>query len=251
MAEQTNPAKRLYDILDATIAAQSRLDSVEPSGRVWARLFNMGPKEDFFDALGRIFSIIDSYEQFVKRSGTMTIEKKTMHLNQLREVKMAFFKARSSSWSELSIGFHGSLMTSMQWAAEDMKHYWNEEVVSKEALGNLQSEVEKLVNRVIQTNLNDQLKQMLLDDLEAIRQAILEYRIHGADGLRQALARSEDSLLRNYEDLKRASESVETRSVINEFLNILKNVDYLVSVGLKIKRLAGPVIERLMLNGGS
>ena len=56
-------------------------------------------------------------------------------------------------------------------------------------------------------------------------------------------------LVRYREDFQQASEN-EGKEVMFEFSKVLRKLDGLVSVGLKLKQLAEPIINRLMLGDG-
>ena len=255
MPEQTNPTRRLYDILDAAISAQNRLDQAQGSNVIWLKLLNLGPKDDFFDALSRIFSIIDSYESFVKRNSAIPAEKQTRHLEQIRQIKIAFFNAKQAGWSGLSHNIDHNLLTSLRWAADDMDQYWYEELISLDELERLQLEVEELTEEVVKSDIDSELKSILRDGLEHVRQAILNYRISGAEGIRDALDRNIDITLRNRDEFIAVSDA-QGYEVVRRTVCLLASIDKAVSKALKIKQvigqaipLIGPAIAKVLESG--
>lgn len=234
MPEYTNPAKRLYDSLN-TIMTTRRL----------------GSDARFADTIGQLFSIINSYEQFVRRSETMAEDHKSVHLGQLQDVKSAL--AQSNSWEQVSSKLDKNFVRNFYWAAEEMSHHWDEYGIKEEDLASLQAEIDKLTSEIIDSDLDNQLKSVLTTGLNGVRQAILEYRIHGAEGLRQALDKSiVDMMIRYREEFEAASTKTESQEFIRNYFEIIQKVNNLVSTGLKIKQIAGPPIKSVlrMLGGG-
>lgn len=245
MSEYTNPAKRLYDILN-TIMTKQRLIAEHhgPTMSGLASLLGLGSEVSFADAIGQIFSIIHSYEQFVKRSQNMAKEQKSMHLDQLQVVKSAL--VQSDNWQRLSNGLDESLIRSLRWAAQEMSHHWNEYGIKEEDLASLQAEIDELTSEIVDSDLDIQLKSILTSGLNGVRQAILEYRIHGAEGLRQALDKIIADMIRYREEFNAASTENGARELIRNCFEIILKVDKLVSTGLKIKQIAGPPIKSVL-----
>lgn len=254
MSEYTNPAKRLYDIfnliMDSQILDAEYVESTMYRYRL-AVLLGLVPNADvyFADAIGQIFSIIHSYEQLVNRSETMPEELKGMHLDQLKDVKS--FLVGFEDWDELGDGLDKNFIRSLQWAAGEMNQHWDEREIEEEYLASLQSETEELINKIVNSDLDIQLMSVLTSGLNGVRQAILEYRIHGAEGLRQALDKIIADLARHREEFEAESTKTETQEFIKDYLKIIQILDRLVSTGLKIKQIASPLVGFLpMLNSG-
>lgn len=232
MPEYTNPAKHLYDSLN-TIMTTHRL----------------GSDARFADAIGQLFSIINSYEQFVRRSETITEDQKSVHFGQLQDVKSAL--AQSNNWEQMSSKLDKNFVRNFYWAAEEMSHHWDEYGIKEEDLANLQSEIDKITSEIVDSDLDARLKTVLITGLNGVRQAILEYRIHGAEGLRQSLDRIITDMLRYREEFDAASAKNTTQESIKNCFKFIQKVDNLVSTGLKIKKIAGPSIKGIMLMLGS
>lgn len=246
----TNPAKRLYDIFN-TIMTKQRLiaEHHEPTIYGLARLLGLGSRMSFVDVIGQLFSIIHSYEQFVKRSETMRKDQKNMHLDQLQDVKAIL--VQSDNWQRLGSGLDKNFIRNLQWAAGEMNHHWDEYGIKEEDLASLQSETEELINKIVNSDLDIQLMSVLTSGLNGVRQAILEYRIHGAEGLRQTLDKIIADLARHREEFEAESTKTETQEFIKDYLKIIQILDRLVSTGLKIKQIASPLVGFLpMLNSG-
>ncbi len=247
MTEYTNPAKRLYDILNLIMDSQSLAgEHYDSSMYRLVGLLGFGPDVDldFADSICQIFSLIHSYEQIVNRSESMPEERKGMHLSQLKDVKS--FLVGLDDWEQLIEGLDKNLIRSLQWAAGELNYHRDEYVIKEEDLANLQSEIDELTNEIVNSDLDAQLKSVLTGGLNGVRQAILEYRIHGAEGLRQALDKIIADMIRYREEFDAASTKNETQESIRNYFKVIRRVDNLVSTGLKIKQIAGPPIKSIL-----
>ncbi len=85
--------------------------------------------------------------------------------------------------------------------AVNMSYHWDEEAISEEELASIQLEVEKLINRILDSDFDDDLKTILIDGLDEIREAIVDYRLLGAEAIRKAVDRNFGVYNRNKEYL--------------------------------------------------
>ena len=247
MPEQTNPAKRLYDILNTLISAESNFSGDPPVKACWMSAFEIEQDKDFYDSVSEAMAIVHLYEQAVKRNPTIDASKYTRAMQIIKE---GMLNANSETWSAFRRRFDDNFMLVMEMAC-DSAHWDAEEVIREGDLAELQSEVEALIDKVIGADLNDELKRVLADGLGAVRQAILDYRISGAEGLRQALDRNIALFARYHDELEGAYKTEEGKTVVSGFYDSLRQIDNITSVLLKMKQAVGPEIERLMLGGGN
>ena len=250
MPEQTNPTKRIHEILKALISHEEKRDTSVPIQKFLMMLLNPSMNiNDFYDAISELIGIVNSCENVIKQNGDMTTEDKDLHLDQLRRVRIRLFNVKPGDEMTFSKQFSPDFMESLQWAARDMAYYWDEEIISEENLATLQTDVEDVINKVVDSDLEDELKRILFDGLESVRRAILNYQILGAEGIRQALDRNIGLIHRYGEDFKRASESDDT-GVFSNLFDLLKKLDALVVLGLRVRQLGEPVTQILMLGSG-
>ncbi len=125
-----------------------------------------------------------------------------------------------------------------------------EEVISEENLTGLQADVEDIINKVVDSELEDEIKRVLYDGLESVRNALLNYQMFGAEGIRQSLDRNFALPFRYSDEFARASGSDEGKQIVSVFFGFLKKVNTTISTVLKIKQISGPAIDRMLESGG-
>ena len=201
--------------------------------------------EEFYNSLSEMLMLINSCEQIVKRSDRMNQD---LHIKQLGRVKKAILRASARTWGEFRGQFNDDFMLSLRWAAEDMSNHWDEEVISAEHLTVLQADVEEVINQVVDSALDDELKRVLFDGLESVRQSLLNYQMFGVEGIRNAVDRNIGSYARHREDFDVASEN-ESKEVINAYKKFINKVNVVSSTALKFKQLAKPIVQILPMLG--
>ena len=141
-------------------------------------------------------------------------------------------------------------MVSLLLMSENISLRGGEEIISEENLANLQADVEDVINKVVDSDLEDNLKSVLFDGLEAVRNALLNYQMFGAEGIRQSLDRNFALPFRYSDEFAKASRSEEGKQIVYVFFGFLKNLNTTISTVLKIKQISGPAIDRMLENGG-
>ena len=88
-----------------------------------------------------------------------------------------------------------------------------------------------LIGRVLESNLDKALKTTLIDGLGEIKQAILDYRLFGAESIRNAVDRN----LGGYARYER----------------FITRVNYVLSIALRFRPIASPILRALTSVVGS
>ena len=247
MPEQTNTVKRLYDILNTVIDyGDANVSPPSSASIAWARAFEMSNPEDLSTLLFDLIADVGECERIVLRD--IRIDE-AMYLKHFTRMKSGLLGVHSGNWESFRKTFDGAFLDVLQLMSANMAQFIGEEIISSEELANLQSEIEKLTSKIVESALDDELKEVLIDGLEAVRQSILKYRRFGAEGIRQALDKNVGLIHRYREEFKTAYESND-RQVVSDFLGFLKKADIVVSTASKIKQLAAPVIDRMLEGGG-
>lgn len=202
---------------------------------------------DFLENLHEMMLIIKSCEQSVHRENTVN---RVFHLEQIEKVKvgLSLIGVSSGVWGQFQSTFNDDFMNVLLMMSENISIHGGEEVISEENLANLQADVEDIINMVVVSNLGSEFKQILLDGLESVRQAILNYRVTGAEGIRNAVDRNVGSYARYRDDFERASET-EGHNIIHTYKDFINEVNAAVSTALKFRQLAEPATQVLPMLG--
>ena len=248
MPEQTNPFKRLHEELNIVIeyARDNGFSTDTPAQNAWIMAYNLD-ELGFLQKLHELMFIVDSCEQVVGQEQTIN---QGLYLKQITEVKrgLSLLSINSGSWGAFLAILNDNFMISLLLMSENISIRGGEEVISEENLATLQANVDDIINRVADSELDTEFKQVLLDGLESVRQAILNYRVTGAEGIRNAVDRNVGSYARYRDDFERASET-EDQNIIHAYKSVINEVNVAISTALKLKQLAEPAAQVLPMLG--
>lgn len=246
MPINNNPASRLCEILDEAQAFANN----EQMRSVWAgvlRCDSPGNTSQLFHRLSQVIGLIQECKEKIQQIDTTD---HNLFLEPLVNLEQAFDKVNLEENRGQFLGrIEATTRTSLKYCAERLSVSSEEDAIDKDLLTELQSDVNDLLEKVLESNLPDEVKKVLIEILEDIRSAILEYRIIGVDALRRTLESNVGSLYFHKDEIEEV-ESEEGQEVISKFGEVIGRLQRLVSVGLKAKKLLPPILDFLALPGG-
>lgn len=236
----TNPAQRLRDILVIALA-QQRGESIQ---RAWARTFSI-PEMDrmrLTRALIDLQALIDGIREQVR---TLDEEDVSDYLDTLPSLERVLFPVNwGAQWSEVTNALDPGIQTQLQMCARMLRNY-SEEVIPDEELARLRAEVEALIQSVMDAKLPREVERVILDLLKTAQDALLNYRLRGAEGVRQAVMFSMGAMF----TVARYSPELTKDILWERLVNLVKDIDSVTSFGTKLVPLMTPVANLLMQLG--
>ncbi len=201
--------------------------------------------EEFHKILSEALNLVRSCENLVQRTHAANQD---LHLKQLKRVRNAIFAVNAGSWHTFRSNFNDDFMMSPRWAAENLSNYWHEEVIQEEELASIQSEVGALIERLVASNLEPDLKTVLIASLGEVRNAIPNYRILGADEIRKAVDSNIGVVARHAESIQGISDD-EDKQVVSAVLGLVSKVNQLATAALNLKALGEGAVKLLSIGG--
>ena len=242
MDEQISPARKLHDIFQQIAdLGRSSFTPASPMSDVWIKALNI-PQGRLHDSLLETMDLIFRLERLLRQNN---VARRDAHLERLQRVKRAIIRLNSIPWGDFRGEFGDDFVALLELLDNDATDLWGDAPLSDGDLEVLQSEVERLIHDVVESQLSDGLKRIVLDGLEAVRDAIMQYRVGGPEGLRQALDRNTALVARyrtEFEEMREDDHS----GLWDRWYDLFFRMDGLVSRGLKIKQLAQSSINMLM-----
>ena len=239
-----NPAGRLHEILQAVRSAQG---GNRPMREVWADVF-FTEARNTVDVLHYVAEVVQLTRDCRKIAAMLPDVDNKLYLAPFIAIETAFVNLNfDEPWEAFCRRIDDSTMTGLQFCSDYFSREVGEGPIDDDLL-NLQLVVCNLLETVIAADIDDGLKEALVRALEDIRRAILEYRIRGADGLRTALEGGIGAVARYRDEIAAIKNPEETG--ISGVMQLMRRLDVIVSTGLKVKQLAGPIISFLQLPGG-
>lgn len=240
MIVSLNPAGRLHAILLDALR-QPETDSVET---IWRKVFGLpdGRSDLVLVALSRLVELTHEIEREVRM---LEGEGADYYLKSMQRVRDILAHPHlGQQWKQLKPRLDKDITTRLELCSYLLSKGRESKPIPKETLESLQSQVQELQESIAESNISLDLKVVLLRMLDEIRNAILTYRIVGADGLRDALTNSFGTLSFYWSPIK----SEASESQVQKLGSLIRDLNAAVSLALNVPRLtegASKVLELL------
>lgn len=187
MAEppKTNPAGRLYHLLSDAVTKNNN----RTFGEVWADVFGIDPEDRgrLLVMLSHLIRQIEEGKRAVRSNPELL--RQELHLKPFEKLTKAFsvmnLDGKWKGWKKSHLP--DETVSDLEWCAEGLKQVYPEGEIDRGELTKLREEVEDLISKVREADIAEDLKAVIIDGLEHVRRAIVEYDLRGVDGLVQAL----------------------------------------------------------------
>jgi len=184
-----NPASRLYSILSRAKATNAGIVS-----EGYAQVFGLDAKDfgQLLRKLGLMSGEADKVARILKELGETRPHE--LYLESLPYIKKNFEIVHfAQQWQQFKgPNFRDVDLKTLLFCADRLSQRRPEKTLASEVLQKLLDGVTELYEEVSEADVEQELKAVLLDQLQKIRQAINDYAVRGIDGLREAAA---DALL--------------------------------------------------------
>lgn len=255
MSDMNNPAGRLYLQLESirNKAKRARTNTTSKTGKgtklraVLADVSGYSETETV-----KLFLFLVDLAQLAKKSAEAiqtipNINHKT-YIVSLEKIEKGLI---STNVDVLAKPFANRVLTdvvmlSLRACADMLSTVYVDTSISAREITSLQKDVEALLEEVLKTDLPNDLRDFLIDNLEKMRQALLGYKIRGNQGIREVIESVLGaSFLRRDELLEEAQDETK-RKTLEKFFALIEKATKILSFAEKVKSLAAPAIALLL-----
>lgn len=191
MPRINNPVGRLH-----VLALEIQNTSANSAREGWAKIFSTDPKNtsEILKGLADIYMEIRDAIRVVHDAN----EDEDLYLQPILAVRAALETINlDEPWPNVRSRFQQNFVFALAYCADVIGRTHNEKVVEEEVLSTVQSEVEALVQRVVELDTDPELRRVIVDALNGIRAAIIDYRIVGSRGVNDAVDKAVGAVIRN------------------------------------------------------
>ncbi|MFT9817507.1 hypothetical protein [Lysinibacillus sp. NPDC056185] len=243
----SNPALNLYHLVEKTYRQSYPNNSYKTS---WSITFEL--TEDLNSPANNKIALIESINSMLKLYvDTKKLIEQNSRLNTERNKK--YLNIIGDAISKIDIDgdmshFFDTLneerLEAFSFLAESIGYHYelNEATINSEEVDKLIAEVDDLITAIDESNLPDDAKFILVQNLHNIRESLFICKYSGVDALKPALEQSLGSLYLNHQQL----EPISNEENFSRFFQVLERVNTLCSVGIAVKELALPFFGNLI-----
>ncbi|KOP80652.1 hypothetical protein AMS59_04570 [Lysinibacillus sp. FJAT-14745] len=242
-----NPALSLYHLVEETYNYSYPGNAYIST---WMRTFDLAedknsPANDriaLMESINSMFKLFADTKNLIEQSSKLNTERNKKYLNIIGD---AIFQVDLDGTME---HFHNTLneesITVFSFIAESIGYNYeiNEATINSEEVDKLIVEVDDLITAIDESNLPNDAKLILVQNLHNIRESLFKCKYSGVDALKPALEQSLGSLYLNHQQL----EPISNEENFSRFFQVLERVNTICSVGTAVKELALPFFGNLI-----
>jgi hypothetical protein len=178
---KNNPAGRLYFILDSFRNHEDKTSI----GNAWANVFEL-KSEETGDILLAISEVVKLTEEAKKQILAQDVNHK-IYLRPFIEIQKIFALSHGHTLQNARPSLSDKVMSELEYSDDLLSRTIGENIIEEETLDELLFSVDELFEEVNKSNLPQDLKKLILNNLNNISWAVKHYKIHGAMGLKEAV----------------------------------------------------------------
>lgn len=241
MEVKNNPAGRLHDLLSAARHQNPR----ENARKAWAAVFGIEP-DDTGTLLKMLADLIDLAHETKVSIQRLDDVNHQLHLKPFKKIEALLSQLNlEASWESSMNYLDEPTLYGLQFSADRLSRASGFTQIGNDDILSLRKQIEELVNSVVDSSLPQELKLLLLRNLEAIRHALLAYRVRGIEGLQEEVERSVGSILLHRSDIVASKDKPEEQKVWQSFFKVIEQLNKLVSLARNTKELAAPALQAI------
>jgi len=237
-----NSAARLYRILDFI---RSQIPPNNTLNYAWAGFFNVKPED-----LEQILLLKVETIKLLQEAKQQIIQQDVDHelyLKPFIKIQRFFDLGTGHQINNAKEILDDVTMTRLEHCAELLARKMGEEEIEQDILIKLQADVDILIEQILANNLSEGLKSLLLDSLQYIRQAIINYRIHGVKGIEFAVKNTLGAMqFYAWSSQKEKELNEKDRDMARQFVTLLEEILSIVANSLNISQLASGVAMKFL-----
>jgi hypothetical protein len=243
---KNNPAGRLLDIL-----SEARLKKETTRVRtVWSEVFEIDDN-DTGELLRMIAGVIDLIHDTKSSIDRVSNIDHDLYKRPFLKIERSLSRMNfDSQWKACKDDLDDSTLLGLRFCADQLERASAFTAASEIDLKEIIEDLAGLSEKVYGSDITDELKLLLIKNLEDVRRAILAYRITGLDGIDYQVERSLGSIILHKGEILKSRSDQEAKGVWDSYFRVLDKLHKIVSVARDTKELVGPAIRMLGLDGG-
>jgi hypothetical protein len=238
-----NPAGRLYEILvRAMKIGKNARNQTAKSVLSKALDINNPDSFEFFDGVNKLVRLINDTELAINKISNVNIE---LYQSPINEIKEAFREFNfGGEWSKIADKIDRGTLQTLKFCADALSRQRGEVILNAEEINELHNEVRALLERVLDAELNDDIRSFIFDKLQDIEQAIINYKFKGSEGLQRIIEATLGATLMK-EDIRKEGEN----PIVVSFFTTITRIASMLSIYSNTKQLGadvGRVLQKLL-----
>lgn len=243
METKNNPTGRLLDIL---VDVRSKPDAL-PTRKVWASAFDCDPSNTG-EILGSLADLIKLVAEAKEATVKFVPGDVTLYLAPFPKIESMLSRVHfETTWQSSRAHLDDNTMSGLAFGNLALIPFYGKNSLSEDSIAEFIAQLNELLQQCLASDLPPELQKLFMKNLEALRHALMAYRISGARGLEGELDRAVGSLFRHHEEIKSASLDPKAKAYTAKVFDIISKLNDSVQFVQNSVVLAGPAANGIAL----
>ncbi|MED5387434.1 MAG: hypothetical protein VX793_01165 [Pseudomonadota bacterium] len=244
---KTDPAGRLHDLLES---ARKQPDS-KRAREALGVIFDVDSKDT--ESLLRLLADLIMLTQNTKsRINALNDIDHELYLKPFANIEKILSALNlDSSWKPYRDLLNEPTLYGLRFCSDKLSRIDQAETVKKEDIEEIQSKLAALVEDILGTEIDMGVKELLLRNLEGLRQSLIAYRVRGLEGIEREVEVGLGALIINREKVERASSDNKVGSLIKAYFVLLEITNKTVAAAKSIKEIGVVDVANKLINMSS
>ncbi|WP_367899798.1 hypothetical protein [Bacillus pseudomycoides] len=238
-----NPAHKLHILLDEAYN-DCKNTSNTSFKKTWSKVFRIAPNDTsaLMTSMSSMLNLFLTTKEYVKKNDRLNNNK---NLKFLTKIEIALSSMNfEGSMEHFKHHIDNETLTALSYIGESMYFIYDlhESQINGEEIRDLIHEIDNLIENITNSNLPENVKTLLFNNLNSIRTSLITYKISGVEGMQTALEQTIGSLFINNEAITPVAQDENVKGIFN----IIDKMNTLLSTGVAAKDLIGPLFGLLL-----
>ena len=242
MEVKTEPAGRLYDIFQE---ARQKNDG-DSSRKVWAEVFGVAEDDTstILKMLAELIQLTHSTKGKIENLNDIDHE---LYLRPFSKIERILSQINlDAGWKHWKNQIDEPTIYGLQFCSDKLNRITNYTKIPNEEIDAIKQSLSDLTDQILKSELDISLKELLIRNLESLRQALISFKIKGIDGIQQELELNLGSIILHKEEIKAKSNESNESILWSSYFKFLEGLNKTISVAKNIKELGGKEIFKLI-----
>lgn len=233
MEVKTDPAGRLHDLLESAKKQSDSKRAREALGIVFD--VESTDTESLLRLLADLIMLSQKTKSRIKSLDDISHE---IYLKPFANIeKMLSTLNLDSSWKPYRDLLNEPTLYGLKFCSDKLSRIDQIETIKKAEIEAIQGQLSALVEDILDSDIESSVKELLLRNLEGLRQSLIAYRVRGLEGIEREVEAGLGSLLVNKPKFKRASSDNKFGSLLKAYINLLEITNKTVAAAKNMKEL--------------
>ncbi|MEE2732893.1 MAG: hypothetical protein VYA55_18885 [Pseudomonadota bacterium] len=246
MEVKADSAGRLHDLLE--VAAKQ--NDGKSAREVFGLIFNVDCNDN--ESILRLLAdVINLSYQTKNRIRALDDVDHALYLRPFGNIEKVLSAVNlDASWKAYKPLLDETTLYGLKFCSDKLSRIENVSSIENSVLEEIQNELNTLVEKILKSNLNQELKSLLISNLEELRQAIVAFRVRGIEGIERGVEICLGSIVVNKDKIKSQADDKDVGWSIKSYFAILDVVNKTVSAAKGVKELGVHNIANNLLGNG-